>query len=137
MALSWLNLPQALKADFGYGKRTLGTPASLARHRGRSKARPCRTSGVARPERPIFGSELEIITEADQASGTALPRYTPTGRHLFESLPYRFMADILGPQFKRYIPLGGLEHPILIDTEQKRIYGESDFYPVPAGIRSD
>ena len=37
MALSWLNLPCALKAAIGIGKRTLGHPASLPRHRGRSK----------------------------------------------------------------------------------------------------
>jgi hypothetical protein len=38
LALSWLNLPCALKPAIGYGKRTLGHPASLPRHRGRSKA---------------------------------------------------------------------------------------------------
>jgi len=37
MALSWLNLPCALKAAIGIGKQTLGHPASLPRHRGRSK----------------------------------------------------------------------------------------------------
>jgi hypothetical protein len=38
MALSWLNLPCALKAAIGDGKQTLGDPASLPRHTGRSKA---------------------------------------------------------------------------------------------------
>ena len=38
MALSCLNLPSALKAAIGIGKRTLGHPASLPRHKGRSKA---------------------------------------------------------------------------------------------------
>jgi hypothetical protein len=38
MALSWLNLPCAVKAAIGIGKRTLGDPASVPRHRGRSKA---------------------------------------------------------------------------------------------------
>jgi hypothetical protein len=38
MALSWRNLPCALKAAIGIGKRTLGALASLPRHRGRSKA---------------------------------------------------------------------------------------------------
>ena len=34
MALRWHNLPCALKAAIGYGKRTLGDPGSLPRHRG-------------------------------------------------------------------------------------------------------
>ena len=38
LALRWHSLPCALKAAIGYGKRTLGHPASLPRHRGRSKA---------------------------------------------------------------------------------------------------
>ena len=38
MALSWPNLPCALKPAIGNGKRTLGRPASLPRRRGRSKA---------------------------------------------------------------------------------------------------
>jgi hypothetical protein len=38
MALSWLTLPCALEAAIGIGKQTLGDPASLTRHRGRSKA---------------------------------------------------------------------------------------------------
>jgi hypothetical protein len=37
MALSWRNLPCALKADIGTDKRTVGGLASLPRHRGRSK----------------------------------------------------------------------------------------------------
>ena len=37
LALSWRNLPCALKAAIGIGKRTLGDPASLARAGGRSK----------------------------------------------------------------------------------------------------
>ena len=46
MVLSWPNLPCARNAAIGIGKRTLGDPASLPRHRGRSKAPP------AAPERP-------------------------------------------------------------------------------------
>ena len=38
MALSWLNLPCALKPAIGNGKRTLGALASLQAPRGRSKA---------------------------------------------------------------------------------------------------
>jgi hypothetical protein len=34
VALSWLNLPQALKAAFGYGKRTLGDPGQSDPPRG-------------------------------------------------------------------------------------------------------
>ena len=38
VAPSWLNLPCALKAAIGNGKRTLARLGSLLRHRGRSKA---------------------------------------------------------------------------------------------------
>ena len=38
MALSWLNLPCALQAAIGYGKRTLGDSASLPRPRGSGNA---------------------------------------------------------------------------------------------------
>jgi hypothetical protein len=37
MALSWLNLPCALKAGIGIGKRTLGDPRQSAAPQGRSK----------------------------------------------------------------------------------------------------
>ena len=47
MALSWLNLPCALKTAIGFGKQTLGRPASLPRPRGRSKA-------LLRLREPIF-----------------------------------------------------------------------------------
>jgi hypothetical protein len=38
LALSWLKLPCVLKAAIGIGKQTLAHPASLSRHRARSKA---------------------------------------------------------------------------------------------------
>jgi hypothetical protein len=38
LALNRPNLPCTRKAAIGYGKRTSGHPASLPRHRGRSKA---------------------------------------------------------------------------------------------------
>jgi hypothetical protein len=47
MALSWRNLPCALKAAIGIGKRTLGRAGCLPRHRGRSKALSLIASGVA------------------------------------------------------------------------------------------
>jgi len=51
MALSWRNLPCALKAVIGIGKRTLGHPPSLPRHRGRSKALGLGPRAVPRFER--------------------------------------------------------------------------------------
>jgi hypothetical protein len=53
LALSWLNLPCALKPAIGNGKRTLGDPPrSLPRHRGRSKA----YCGSARNKRLMIGA---------------------------------------------------------------------------------
>jgi hypothetical protein len=60
LALSWPNLPCALKAAIGYGKRTLGHPASLPRHRGRSK-------GLLRGPRPTHGPSSGVADSLDEA----------------------------------------------------------------------
>ena len=54
MALSWPNLPCALKTAIDIGKRTLGGPASLPRHRGRSKGL---LQGLLRVRATILASE--------------------------------------------------------------------------------
>ena len=52
LALSWLNLPCALKAAIGNGKRTLGALASLPRAGGRSKTY-CGPNTLGDEPRPI------------------------------------------------------------------------------------
>ena len=53
MALSWRNLPCALKAAIVIGKRTLGALASLPRAGGRSKGLDLLRGASARPERGV------------------------------------------------------------------------------------
>ena len=54
MALSWLNLPRALKAAIGNGKRTLGHPASLARAGGPRQG-PAASAFARRSRRDMLG----------------------------------------------------------------------------------
>jgi hypothetical protein len=99
VALRWHNLPCALKAAIGYGKRTLGALASLPCHRGRSKglripapilasehagddARWCLAGCDSDHRPPALRSPLEHPDRRSVAGGGApSPRHAPQGPH--------------------------------------------------------
>jgi hypothetical protein len=67
MALSWRNLPCALKTAIGFGKRTLGHPASLPRHMGRGKPHCASGSPSSAPNTLVTigaGSPAAVATRA-------------------------------------------------------------------------
>jgi len=73
MALSWPNLPCALKAAIGIGKRTLGHPASLPRPKGRSKAYCGAYCGSGSPSSNTRATSAGRIAGRDLANGLQQP----------------------------------------------------------------
>jgi hypothetical protein len=115
------NLPCALKAAVGYGKRTLGRPASLPRHRAAARPRPYRASGRRRTGRNGRGRYLD---EAKAAGGSGSARYRRDERtRKCSTAPW--VRHLRCPHYKgrRAKNLGPIGEPLARDRLPMRRYG--------------